>query len=148
MMDFLRHLGFWDWLGLGIILLILEIFGAGGYLLWIGIAAAITGVIAFVLPGLDWIWQFLLFGVLSILTALYWWNHQRMNKRQSGIPGLNRRGSELVGRQFALHDAIVGGRGKIRVGDSVWLVSGPELPVGAQVRVTGQDGVLLLVEPV
>ena len=53
-----------------------------------------------------------------------------------------------MGRQFALHDAIVGGRGKIRVGDSVWLVSGPDLPVGAQVRVIGQDGVLLLVKPV
>ncbi len=35
----------------------------------------------------------------------------------------------------------------IRVGDSVWLVSGPDLPAGAPVRVTGQDGVLLLVEP-
>lgn len=147
MMDFLQHLSFWDWLGLGTILLILEIFGAGGYLLWIGIAAALTGIITFVAPGLDWIWQFLLFGVLSILTALYWWHHQRSAKRPSDNPGLNRRGSELVGRQFALLDAIVGGRGKIRVGDSVWLVSGPDLPSGAQVRVTGQDGVLLLVEP-
>ncbi|MFV3307121.1 NfeD family protein [Pseudomonas sp. NY15181] len=147
MADFLHHLGFWDWLGLGILLLILEVFGAGGYLLWIGIAAAITGVIAFLIPGLDWTWQFLLFGVLAILTAVFWWRHQRSAKHAGGSPGLNRRGSELVGRQFALHDAIVGGRGKIRVGDSVWLVSGPELPAGAQVRVTGQDGVLLLVEP-
>ncbi|MCP8466802.1 NfeD family protein [Pseudomonas sp. ZM23] len=147
MMGFLQHLGFWDWLGLGIILLILEVFGAGGYLLWIGIAAAFTGVIAFLIPGLDWIWQFLMFGVLSILTALYWWNRQRSARRPSDTPGLNRRGSELLGRQFALHEAIVGGRGKIRVGDSVWLVGGPDLPAGTQVRVIGQDGVLLLVEP-
>lgn len=147
MVAFLQNLGFWDWLGLGIVLLILEIFGAGGYLLWIGIAAALTGVLSFLLPGLDWVWQCLAFGVLAILTALYWWNHQRLNKRQAAPSSLNRRGSELVGRQFALHDAIVGGRGKIRVGDSVWLVSGPDLPVGAQVHVTRQDGVLLIVEP-
>ena len=39
MWDFLLHLSFWDWLALGTVLLILEVFGAGGYLLWMGIAA-------------------------------------------------------------------------------------------------------------
>ena len=73
MAAFLQNLGFWDWLGLGIVLLILEIFGAGGYLLWIGIAAALTGVLSFLVPGLDWVWQCLAFGVLAILTALYWY---------------------------------------------------------------------------
>ena len=34
MWDFLLHLSFWDWLALGTVLLILEVFGAGGYLLW------------------------------------------------------------------------------------------------------------------
>lgn len=29
---FLQHLSYWDWLALGVILLILEVFGAGGYL--------------------------------------------------------------------------------------------------------------------
>ncbi|EJM76291.1 hypothetical protein PMI29_00105, partial [Pseudomonas sp. GM49] len=40
MWAFLQHLSFWDWLALGTVLLILEVFGAGGYLLWIGMAAA------------------------------------------------------------------------------------------------------------
>lgn len=43
MWDFLLHLSFWDWLALGTVLLILEVFGAGGYLLWMGIAAAAVG---------------------------------------------------------------------------------------------------------
>ncbi|WP_374442829.1 NfeD family protein [Pseudomonas panipatensis] len=147
MWDYLQHLRFWDWLAFGTLLLILEIFGAGGYLLWIGVAAAITGGIAFLFPALPWTGQFLAFGVLAILTAVFWWRHQRRTTADAGHSSLNRRGSELLGRQFALHDAIVGGRGKIRVGDSLWLVSGPDLPAGTQVRVTGQDGVLLLVEP-
>ena len=33
---FLQQMSYWDWLALGVILLILEVFGAGGYLLWIG----------------------------------------------------------------------------------------------------------------
>ena len=45
MWAFLQHLSFWDWLALGTVLLILEVFGAGGYLLWIGMAAAAVGVL-------------------------------------------------------------------------------------------------------
>lgn len=52
MATFLQALSFWDWLALGTVLLILEVFGAGGYLLWIGLAAACVGVLAFLLPGL------------------------------------------------------------------------------------------------
>lgn len=146
MPDFLLHLSYWDWLALGTLLLILEVFGAGGYLLWIGVAAAGVGLLAFLIPGLSWILQYLLFAGLSILTAVLWWRRQRAAGRPGDQPGLNRRGSELLGREFVLHEDIVEGRGKIRVGDSVWLVSGPALPAGTQVRVVGQDGVVLQVE--
>lgn len=147
MIEYLQHLSFWDWLAFGTVLLILEVFGAGGYLLWIGMAAAAVGVLSYLLPELPWTWQFILFALLSILTAVFWWRRQRSAASPDDAPGLNNRGSELIGRTFLLHEAIVGGRGKIRAGDSLWLVSGPDLPVGQQVRVIGQDGVLLRVEP-
>lgn len=147
MWDYLQHLSFWDWLAFGTVLLILEVFGAGGYLLWIGVAAAAVGVLTYVFPELPWAWQFLVFALLSVLTAVFWWQRQRSSAKPSDAPGLNRRGSEFVGRQFVLHEAIVGGRGKIKAGDSLWLVSGPDLPAGSAVQVTGQDGVLLIVKP-
>ena len=147
MWDYLQHLSFWDWLAFGSLLLILEVFGAGGYLLWIGIAAALVGVLMYLFPELPWAWQFLLFGCLSILTAVLWWQRQKAAAKPSDQPGLNQRGSEFVGRTFALHEAIVGGRGKIKAGDTVWIVSGNDLPAGSQIRVTGQEGVLLKVEP-
>jgi len=146
MWDYLQHLSFWDWLALGTLLLILEVFGTGGYLLWIGLAAAGVGLLTYLFPELPWAWQFLLFGLFSVLTAVYWWRRQRSNGRASDQPGLNQRGHEFVGRSFELHEAIVGGRGKIRAGDGLWLVSGPELPAGSRVRVTGQEGVVLKVE--
>lgn len=146
MWDYLQHLSFWDWLAFGTLLLILEVFGAGGYLLWIGVAAAGVGVLTYVFPEMPWALQFVLFGVLSVATAVLWWRRQRTAAKPSDQPGLNRRGSELLGRQFPLHEAIISGRGKIKAGDSLWLVTGPDLPAGSAVKVIGQDGVLLKVE--
>ncbi|HEX5842959.1 MAG TPA: NfeD family protein, partial [Pseudomonas sp.] len=74
------------------------------------------------------------------------WQRQRSSAKPSDQPGLNQRGSEFLGRQFVLHEAIQDGRGKIKAGDSLWLVSGPELPAGSAVKVIGQDGVILKVE--
>jgi len=145
-MEYLQHLSFWDWLAFGTVLLILEVFGAGGYLLWIGVAAACVGVLTYLFPELPWAWQFIIFALLSVLTAVLWWQRQRSAAKPSDVPGLNQRGREFVGRTFVLHEAIVGGRGKIKAGDTLWLVSGPDLPAGSEVRVTGQDGVLLKVE--
>ncbi|HEX8545285.1 MAG TPA: NfeD family protein [Pseudomonas sp.] len=146
MWEFLQNLSFWDWLGLGTVLLILEVFGAGGYLLWIGVAAAAVGILTFVFPHMPWTAQFLLFALLSVLTAVYWWRRQRSVFRPSDQPGLNMRGQELIGRTFMVHDAIIDGRGKIKVGDGVWIVTGPDTAVGSQVRVIGQDGAILRVE--
>ncbi|WP_426143710.1 NfeD family protein [Pseudomonas sp. DWP3-1-2] len=146
MWEFLQNLSFWDWLGLGTVLLILEVFGAGGYLLWIGVAAAAVGILTFVLPFMPWTIQFLLFALFSVLTAVYWWRRQRSVLRPSDQPGLNMRGQELIGRSFIVHDAIIDGRGKIKVGDGVWIVTGPDTAVGGQVRVIGQDGAILRVE--
>ncbi|NVJ11534.1 NfeD family protein, partial [Myxococcus sp. AM001] len=113
--------------------------------LWIGLAAASVGLLTFIFPGLPWAAQFILFGLLSILTAVFWWQRQRSAAKPSDQPGLNQRGSEFVGRTFVLHEAINGGRGKIKAGDSLWLVIGNDLPAGTPVRVVGQDGVLLQV---
>jgi hypothetical protein len=147
MLDFVQHLSFWDWLALGTVLLILEVFGAGGYLLWLGIAAAAVGVITFLVPVLGWAVQGLLFAVLSLLTAFYWWRRQRSAARPSDQPGLNMRGQELIGRTLLVTDAIVDGRGKVKVGDGVWLARGPDTSAGSRVKVTGLDGTVLLVVP-
>ncbi len=146
MSAFLQALSFWDWLALGTVLLIFEVFGAGGYLLWIGLAAVSVGVLAFLIPSLAWEMQFLLFGLLSVLTALYWWRRQRKAIRSSDQPNLNLRGQELIGKTFVVHQAIVNGRGRIKVADGVWIAKGADAPQGARVRVVGQEGAILLVE--
>jgi hypothetical protein len=39
----------------------------------------------------------------------------------------------------------VDGRGRLKVGDTVWLIEGPDLPVGTRVQVTSVDNTLLRV---
>ncbi len=61
-------------------------------------------------------------------------------------PDLNLRASQLVGRVVRLEEAIEHGRGKARVGDTLWTVEGPDAPAGARVRITATQGTVLKVE--
>lgn len=142
---YLQHLAVWDWLALAVLLLIVEVFGTAGYFLWFGTAAAVVGILLWLFPELSWAWQFMIFALLALATALLWW--RRLHKQPAAEPGLNQRGSELLGGEYILHEAISAGRGKIKAGDSYWLVSGPNLPVGQRVKVIGQQGTVLQVEP-
>lgn len=83
--------------------------------------------------------------VVDILSDI--WLH-RVGRSHAAEPSLNARGHHLCGRVAVLEQAIAGGRGRIRIGDSAWSVTGPDLPVGTTVRVTGCQGVVLTVEPV
>jgi len=81
MITYLQHLSFWDWLALATLLLTLEVFGAGGYLLWIGLVAVVVGALTYLFPELPWLWQFFLFASLALLCSLIWWRHQRRESR-------------------------------------------------------------------
>ena len=141
---YLQNLAVWDWLALAVLLLIVEVFGTAGYFLWFGSAAAMVGVLLLVFPELSWVWLFTAFALLSLATAWLWW--QRLRTQPSVAPRLNQRGSELLGGEYILHEAISAGRGKIKAGDSYWLVSGPDLAAGQRVKVIGQQGTVLKVE--
>jgi len=45
-----------------------------------------------------------------------------------------------------VEEAIIHGRGKVRIGDTLWMVEGPDAPAGAEVRVTAAKGAVLRVE--
>ena len=74
------------------------------------------------------------------------WAHPSVSK--SDQPDLNRRADQLIGRVLLLEEAIEAGRGKVRVGDTLWLAEGADLPAGTRVRVTGVRRDALLVEQV
>lgn len=149
----LEYLGPWAWVALGLVLLLLEIVLPSSFLLWPGIAAVVVGVIT-VFHGLDnpiWPWQaqVIVFLALSLISAYV---GRRIMKNQNldedGHSVLNQRGKQLVGTIAALDTAIQNGSGRIRIGDTTWKVSGPDLASGHQVRVIDADGSTLKVESV
>lgn len=145
------ELGPWNWMVLGFALLILEILIPGVFLLWIGIAAILVGTLSLQLWGVGfWTWQaqVLLFVVLSLISAYV--GKQMMNRTaaDSDEPLLNRRAEQLIGRTATLAEPIREGFGRIRLGDTLWRVSGPDLPVGARVRVKAVKDSELVVEAV
>ncbi|RFC67429.1 MULTISPECIES: NfeD family protein [Mesorhizobium] len=133
-----EELGPWNWTVFGVILLTLEIFAPGVFLLWIGIAALIVGAISLALwDAAFWTWhvQMLLFLALSLISAYVGKRIMASRSEQSDQPLLNRRGDQLIGRVATLIEPIENGRGRVKLGDTMWRVAGPDLPAGARVRV-------------
>ena len=143
---FLEGLQFWHWMILGLALAVIEVMAPGTFFLWLGIAAGATGLVLLVLPGIGWQVQLLIFGVLSVAIVAGWRFYQQRYPTESDDSTLNRRGEQYVGRVFTLAEAIVNGRGTVKVGDSLWRADGPDLPAGAKVKVTGVAGTVLKVE--
>lgn len=137
---------FWHWLIAGVILIALEMAVPGVVFMWIGIAAIITGIVAWASPDLAMEWLLIIFAVLSVLSVVLGRTYLKRNPLQSDHPKLNRRGEQYVGRHFTLSEPIVGGFGKIKVDDSTWKVSGDDMSVGAKVEVVAVNGVVLKVE--
>jgi hypothetical protein len=136
---------YWHWWIAGLVFLTLEALVPGAIFLWVGISAFVVGLLTWIAPGITWEVQFTVFAVLSIVSVFAWRKYRP--HVPSDQPALNRRGESYVGRQFTLEQAVVNGTGKLRVDDSQWRITGPDLPAGARVRVTRAEGATLHVEP-
>lgn len=145
-MDMIADLGAWNWMILAGVLFSFELLAPGIFLMWFGIAAAVTGLIVFRYD-LAWQWQLIWFCALSLTTVLVAAKYLRRHPIDSDHPLLNERAVQHVGQSYDLIDAIVNGRGSVKIGDSIWRVEGPDLPKGARVKVTGASGTVLKVVP-
>lgn len=137
----------WSWIIAGLVLLALELVVPGGYLLWMGIAGILTGLLVLFQP-LAWPVQWLIFGMLSLVSILIWIRLMRHRASQSDRPLLNQRAEHFIGQEAVLGQPIVGGFGRLALGDTVWRIAGPDLPMGQKVRIVGAEGNVLRVEAV
>ncbi len=145
MIEFLTTLNWWQWIVGAVALAALEAFMPGAVAVWFAISAAIVGLLLVVLP-MPWQWQWVLFAVVGIVAMVWYRNYKKANPDVSEQPMLNQRGLQYVGQVLELVEPIDHGSGKVRVGDTVWKVSGADAPAGARVRVIGVDGAVLKVE--
>ena len=145
MMPIIASFGIWNWFIAGGILILLEIMAPGAFMLWLGLAALLVGVISLVV---DWPWQaqFIAFAVFALVSVPIWHRVGRRVEKPGDQPFLNRRSDAFVGQVFTLDKPIVNGAGTVRIHDTVWRVAGPDAPAGHRVKVTGTDGPTLFVE--
>lgn len=146
-MDILfQEITFWHWLILGGVFLIIELTTCSGFLLWIGIASFLVAILVFFIPDMIWPWQLLWFAFLSLVSCLCWWRYLRNFNEKNDQPALNQRSEQYIGRVLTLESAIENGRGRVKVGDTLWRVVGEDMPEGTRVKVVRVEGVLLHVE--
>jgi membrane protein implicated in regulation of membrane protease activity len=133
----------------GLVLLAGELVLPGVFLMWVGLAAlGVAAIVTVIEPGIQA--QFLIFSGLAVALSVAGWRFYYARRARPGAPepaGVNDTFQLMVGRTGMLTEPIVAGQGKARIGDSLWLVEGPDLAAGMAVRVVSQDGVLLRVEP-
>ena len=145
--DLITALGAWSWVVLGLVLIGAELLAPGIFMLWLGLAALVTGGLTGAFD-LSWQASTLTFAVLSVVSVLV--GRYLGGSRESEGPagdGLNRRGEAFVGRVFVLDTPLKGGEGRLRVDDSSWRIIGPDTPAGTRMRVVRVDGTTLVVEP-
>ena len=146
MLDWLNENAHWAWMTFGLVLAGLEMMVPGVYLVWLGVAAIITGILTM---GLDLspAMQLIDFVFLSLIIAFSAKRFLGERPIESSDPLMNRRGARLVGDTALVVQAIEHGSGRVKVGDGEWIAHGPNVAAGERVRISGTDGAILLVEP-
>ena len=134
----------WWWLLAAALLGILEIFAPGIFLIWIAVAAGITGIIAALLP-IALPFELAIFGLLAMAAVYSGRRYYERNPVASDDPMLNDRTARLIGQSVTVVTAIEDGEGRVKVGDSVWTARGPDAPAGTRMTVAGADGTCLRV---
>ena len=146
-MDFIDGIeAHWIWLTLGLVLGSLEMLVPGVYLIWLAVAAIITGLLTLGLD-LSLPMQIVDFVFLALIVAFSARRILRDRPIVSSNPLMNQRGAQLVGEIAVVTQPVEEGSGRVRLGDSEWIARGPEMATGTKVRVTGNKGVVLMVEP-
>ena len=115
------------------------------FLLWLGIAAAAVFFIVWAFPGTPPLWQGIAFVLLSFVSIGVYIKFVRGRLVVPDQPMLNKRGEQLIGRVLPLHEPIVNGVGKVKLGDALWTVEGPDMPAGTSVKVVGATSMTLKV---
>jgi membrane protein implicated in regulation of membrane protease activity len=138
----------WFWWGAALALFAAEAVLPGSFMLWLGLAALGTALVDVAVP-MSASAQWMLFAGLALIAVAAGWQYKKRHPTQaSDQPLLNRRGAQLLGQVYPLESAIVDGRGRLKIGDAFWTATGPDLAVGARVRIVAVEGTTLRVEPV
>jgi membrane protein implicated in regulation of membrane protease activity len=132
-------------MALGAAMALIEIVAPTWLMLWAGAATVVLGLALWMLPPIDPNWQIAAFIILAPAAAAAGFMIKRKRGMPEPQPDVNIGVARFIGQVATLETPIENGRGSARLGDTVWPVSGPDMPAGTPVHITATDGVTLVV---
>jgi inner membrane protein len=138
----------WAWVILAGILALAELHAPGSYLVWVALGAALTSIVAVAFGGSveGQVGSFAAASALSCLVGYF--VYRGVHRARHGDAFLNQRGLAMVGARGMVCERFFNGRGKVRLGDGVWLADGPDLDEGMPIAVKAVRGTRLVVEAI
>ena len=141
-------MGYMEWFYLGLLLVLLELFVPGVYLVWFGFAAFVTGLLSkyYEFSAIE------ISGIFIVCSAFFtvcgWLFYSRFMKKSKVAEDykyLNDAAGQHIGKIYTLSEDVVDGRAKAFVGDSVWLVQcDAGLKKGDKIKIISvENGVIL-----
>lgn len=150
-LEFIEQTTYLNWFTFGLVLVLLELFVPGTYLIWFGLAAFVMGIVVSY-AALSGIGMLVCFAFISAVFAGIGWFVYTKLINKSKVPEkykyLNDMAGAYIGKIYNLSEDVVDGRSKAKVGDTFWLVEVKEnLKKGDSVKITGvENGVILKAE--
>ncbi len=138
---------FWYWWALAAVLLVCEMLLPGVVFLFLAIGAAAAGLVLLIASGTSLEIQLVVFAIIAVLSAVALRPYLKSLQNRTADSTLNARSEALVGKVFILDQPILAGRGRVKLGDGSWIVTGPDMAAGAKVKVAAVSGTELRVEP-
>ncbi len=112
-----------EWLALSILLILLELFAPGIYLVWFGFAGLLLSGIVYLSP-IDLTTQLLLYSVISavmVFIGFYVYKLYMKHDGKTNHPHLNDMSAQFVGKTVKVLFDVKNGQTKVQVGDTVWM---------------------------
>ncbi len=141
-------MNYMEWFSLGLLLVLLELFVPGVYLVWFGLSAFATGVLTMFYE-FTAIEQSIVFGAISVVFAVAGWFFYSRIMKHSKVSEqykyLNDPAGQHIGKTYLLAEDVIDGRSKALIGDTVWIVECEDgLKKGDKIKIIGvENGVIL-----
>lgn len=151
MIDWLdSHVVYWHWLVFGIVLAAVEMFIPSFFMLWLGAAAVVVGLVLLFLP-LSFAVQMLVWGILSVLCLVVWFRMVAPRMKDVSRSGMAK--EALLGKVgTVLEYQEASSRGRLRfpaplLGEDEWrFICEEKLNPGDKVSVLDTSGNHLIVK--
>ena len=144
---FANH-GTWAWLSVAALLLAAELLTGTTYLLWFSVAAAVTAIVSFFIPGLNTTAEFILFSIAAFVTVLVGTKllppNQKPEKNDINAPD-----ERMIGEIVIASEDFQSGLGAVKHNDTRWraLCETTNPKIGDSLKIAKVDGATLFVTP-